>query len=216
MAQNGSGTTHPMEARLRVDPDSAFAENDFVVDSKVYTGDSSGGSCRILCNEIGSKVFRLTADPGQGDWFFPYVWTTEGGVGTCEVPAGQADGTIIATGAMNGCSLQVNRSHDDLFFYHDTTSVSMSGKLAPGEVVALVEPAQYAGTDDLGAALSAEYSRRHSTSAAMFEHHLVTIRAGGVWKVYCSSVLRIQSSDNSVRYQSFKPKPTKLVSLFPA
>jgi hypothetical protein len=205
-----------MEARLRVDPDSAFAENDFVVDGTVYAGDTIGGPCRILCNEIGSKVFRLTAESGDGDWFFPYVWTTEGGVGTCEVPAGQPDGTIIATGAMNGCTLQVNRSHGDLFFYHDTNSVSMSGKLAPGEVAALVEPAQYAGVEDMGYSLAADYSRRNSTSAAIFEHHLVTVRAGDVWKIYCSSVLRIQSSDKSLRYQSFKPKPTRLVSLFQA
>jgi hypothetical protein len=172
-----------MEAKLRVDPDSAFAENDFVVDSTVYTGGTIGGSCRILCNEIGSKIFRLNAEAGHGDWFFPYVWTTEGGVGTCEIPAGQPDGTIVATGAMNGCTLQVNRSHDDLFFYHDTNSVSMSGKLAPGDVVALVEPAQYAGVEDMGYSLARDHSRGSSTSGAIFEHHMVTVRAGGLWKI---------------------------------
>ncbi len=92
----------------------------------------------------------------------------------------------------------------------------MQGKLTPGEVVALVGPQQYGGQDGMGEHLAADYSRRHASSGAIFEHHILTIRARGVWKIFCSSVLRIQFSDNKVQYQSFKPKPTKLVSLFAA
>jgi hypothetical protein len=210
------GMTHAMEARLRVDPDAAFAANDFIVDSAMYVTEPIGGVCRFLCSDEGNRIYRLKAHPGYGDWFFPYVFVTDGGVGTCEVPADQHDGTIVATGAMNGCTLQVNRSHNRLIFYHDTNSVSMQGKLTPGEVVALVEPQQYGGRDDMGEHLAADYSRLHASSAAIFEHHILTIRVRGVWKIFCSSVLRIQFSDNKVKYRSFKPKPTKLVSLFAA
>ena len=220
MALNIPGSTHPIQSRLRINPDKVIAEYDFVVVNEVYRQGTIGGPCRLSCRETTPRVYTLSAEHGFGDWFFPYVSRTEGGVGTCQVPADQQHGTIVATGGMNGCALQVNRvgrgERSTLHFYHDTNSRSMKGKLTPGDVVALIQPDQYCGVDGMGAKLAGDYSRAHSKSGAVFEHYLLTIRDGALWKIFSSSVLRIQSTDNSVKFQSFRPKPTKLVGMFPA
>jgi len=216
MANNIGAASHPIQAQLRIDPDKTFEKYDFVVDNSVYTQGTIGGACQLTCSDAGSQIYRLNAAQGSGDWFFPYINSSDGGVGMCEVPANQANGTIVATGPMNGCLLQVNRANDRLFFYHDLNGKNMKGKLVPGEVVALIEYEKYAGVENMGYNLASNYSGSHSTSGAIHEYFLVTVRVGNLWKTFCSSILKIQTSGNAISYQAFRPRRQKLVNIFQA
>lgn len=195
-------------ARLRLSPDDVFRSDDFIVE----TGPGTGGACLLTCETVAPAIHRLRVGAGQGDWMFPYVTTQQGGVGTCAVPAGAPNGTIVVTGGMNGCALHVSQSNGMLHFFHDLNSRSMGGKLVPGELVSQVGYTQYAGSEGAGDGLVARYAA--SGGAAMPIHYLLTIRVGTVWKVYSSSVLEVRDRRGARSYQSFQPHADKLVGLF--
>lgn len=213
---------HAAQALLRADPDAAMAKYGFVVDSAVYTSGTIGGACLLGCESAGGNIYRLTAKQGQGDWLFPYINTSDGGVGVCVVPAGQVDGTLVVTGGMNGCSLQVNKSGDDFYFYHDNNGRSMKGKLTPGEVVCRVDYKDYAGPLEIGKKLVDQYLTERV--GAGYEYYCITAHHGGRWKVYVSSLIRITTVSaptffrpnvtSTVEYKAFTPTVTPLMTSF--
>ena len=221
MAQTPT-STHASQAVLRADPDTAMAKYGFVVGSAVYTTGTLGGACLLSCESVGANISKLTAKQGQGDWFFPYVNTAEGGVGVCIVPAGQPDGTLVVTGGMNGCSLQVNKSGNDFYFYHDNNGNSMKGKLTPGEIVCRVNYKDYAGPLDIGQKLVDQYLTERV--GAGYEYYCITVHHGGRWKVYVSSLIRITTVStptvfhpkvsSTVEYKAFTPTITPLMTSF--
>lgn len=215
-------STHAAQALLRADPDAAMAKFGFVVGNTVYAGTTVGGACLLGCESAGGNIYKLTAKQGQGDWFFPYINTAEGGVGVCVVPAGAADGTIVVTGGMNGCSLQVNKSGREFYFYHDNNGNSMKGKLTPGEVVCRVDYKDYAGPLDIGKKLVDQYLTERV--GAGYEYYCITVHHGGRWKVYVSSLIRITTVSTptffrpnvatTVEYKAFTPTITPLMTSF--
>ena len=210
---------------MRADPSAAFEKCGFFVTSDVYQNTTLGGPCAVHCEPANGAVYKLTAKQGQGDYFFPYVHVTSGGVGVCIVPAGQAEGTIVMTGGMNGCALQVNRSGNDFYFYHDANGVSMAGKLTPGDVVCRVEYKDYAGRMGLGEKLSVDFNRSESSGKGgmVHEYYLITIRSGGKWQVFCSALLRTSirktafwsgQDYNDITFAPFMPTYSRLVTSF--
>lgn len=217
---------------MRAEPSIAFEKFGFFVGSDVYTHTTLGGPCAIACDPANGAVYKLTAKQGHGDYFFPYVHVTSGGVGVCIVPAGQPNGTMVMTGGMNGCALQVNRSGTDFYFYHDANGQSMVGKLTPGEVVCRVEYKSYAGPMNIGENLSIDYNRSSQTSpkgwltghsGMVHEYFLITVRSGGKWCVYCSALLRTTTRKTSFwtgeeynenSFKPFMPTAFRLIASF--
>jgi hypothetical protein len=210
---------------MRADPDTAFEKYGFFVTSEVYTNTTLGGPCAISCKSANGAVYQLTAKQGQGDYFFPYVHVTSGGVGVCIVPVGQAEGTMVVTGGMNGCALQVNRSGTDFYFYHDANGTSMMGKLTPGTVVCRVNYDSYAGKMNLGDKISTEFNRAAvgGKSGMVHEYYLITIRSGGKWKVYSTALLRTSvrktafwsgKDYNDITFAPFMPTYSRLITSF--
>ncbi len=149
---------------LRVEPETAITKYGFIVDTEVYDHTWSGGPCKLECTMGSDSVYRLTAKSGVGDWFFPYCSMSMGGeVGTCMVPFNQPDGTIVTTGGMNGCSLQVNKFKGAFFFYHDLNGNSL--KDAPGEVVCRIDYVDYAGTSGTGMQLAKNNTHSNKTTS---------------------------------------------------
>jgi hypothetical protein len=214
---------HAAQALLRADPGTAMAKYGFVVGNAVYTTTTIGGVCLLGCESAGGNIYKLTANQGQGDWLFPYINTAGGGVGVCVVPAGQVDGTIVVTGGMNGCSLQVNKSGNDFYFYHDNNGNSMKGKLTPGEVVCRVDYKDYAGPLDIGKKLVDQYPMTAHVRAG-YEYYCITVHHGGRWKVFVSALIRIttvspptifrSSVATTVEYKAFIPTVTPLMTSF--
>ena len=221
MPGQSPSSNHSALALLRTDPDAALAKYGFAVDSSVYTAGTIGGGCLLHAESAGGNIFRLTAKQGAGDYFFPYINTTDGGVGVCVVPKGQADGTIVATGGMNGCSLQVNKSGNDFYFYHDLNGSSMAGKLTPGTVVCRVDYKDYVGPLDIGSKLVHKYMSKNSKAG--YEYYCITVHNGGKWKVYVSALIRVTTVVRSffsnsvtakVEFNAFKPGLTPLITSF--
>ncbi|WP_234731696.1 hypothetical protein [Acidocella facilis] len=179
---------------LRSNPDKAYQSNFYLVQSTAYTGNTEtiGGPCSVKCVSHGKNknVFELQVTPGNGDYFYPYVHIPYGGVGTCVVPKNAPLGTLVLTGAMNGCSLQVNDSGSNLHFYHDANGVSLKGKLTPGNVVARVNYETYAGPGNLANNMTTKEFPAHVS-------YLVTVRGRTRWYVYSSTFLYGKKVKNS-------------------
>ena len=214
-------SNHASLALLRSDPDAALAKYGFAIDNDVYKNTTLGGGCLLSASSAGGNVYRLTATQGSGDFFYPYIYTTGGGVGVCQVPKGQSEGVLVVTGGMNGCSMQANKSGNDFHFYHDNNGNSMKGKMTPGEIVCRVDYKDYAGALEIGKHLVDKYLT--GTTGAGYEYYCITVRNGGRWKVYVSSLIRITTHDRAfwsgkhqttVKYNSFKPTITPLMTSF--
>ena len=222
---NTPNSNHAALAKLRADPQGAVDKYGYFVTNDVYQNVTTGGACAIVCEPANGAVYKLTVRHGQGDYFYPYVHVTSGGVGTCVVPTGQANGTLVVTGGMNGCALQVNRSGTDLHFYHDANSESMKGKVYPGNQVARVEYDDYAGLLHLGEKTSIDYNRKAKggKSGMAHEHYLITVRDGGRWKVFVSALLRTSTRKtafwsgkdyNDIKFAPFMPTLSRLITSF--
>ncbi|MCH4090525.1 hypothetical protein [Acetobacter sp.] len=210
---------------LRTNPGVAFRSGFYFVQPKIYNNgtDSLGGECSVQCryygkNENGWPIYELTVTEGQGDYYYPYIQTPFGGVGTCIVPKNAPVGTLVLTGAMNGCSLQVNETDSALHFYHDTNGRSMIGKLTPGTVVARVNYSTYAGPGEL---LNNQSSAEFPANVT----YLITVREKDRWSVYTSTFLYKRAPNTSFfglasasgSKEVFKPviaTPSRLLSSF--
>ncbi|MFT8946285.1 MAG: hypothetical protein ABF876_06875 [Acetobacter aceti] len=210
---------------LRANPGVAFRTGFYFVQSRIYNDghDSFGGECSVQCKYYGADknglaIYELEVTEGKGDYYYPYIQTPYGGVGTCVVPKNAPIGTLVLTGAMNGCSLQVNETDSGLHFYHDTNGRSMVGKLTPGTVVARVNYSTYAGPGNL----------LNNQSTAEFPAnvtYLITIREKDCWAIYTSTFL-YKLARNSTFFgllpaagnkEVFKPviaTPSRLLSSF--
>lgn len=74
-----------------------------------------------------SAILRGTA-PASSCYFYPYINNAiPTNLGFCFVPATSPPGTIVLTGGMNGCSLQINKTADErnLIFMHDNNGVAI-------------------------------------------------------------------------------------------
>ena len=120
---------------LREDPEEAFfnASCDFDESSVRSTvREIYGGIVNMELQPVGPRaeentfVFRLSQSGEATDsvtpiYYFPTIGASDGGVGTCVVPADAPVGTIAVTGGMNGCSFWAIRSKDNhsFLFAHD-------------------------------------------------------------------------------------------------
>jgi len=241
-------SNHAALALLRAAPDAATSKFGFIINPTVYENSTTGGPCTLTCESAGPGLYALTAGAGTGgDWYFPYVTgaasSQSGGVGSCIVPSGQADGVIVTTGAMNGCALQVNKSGTDFYFYHDLNGNSLAGKPIPGTVVCRLTWADYVGQlDPMGRCLGMQLADSHKMSSsskrvsAHDRNYCIIVHRSGRWRVYFSAIVAIETTmkeykwnlkaakfsdlakgtdTKSTEIQAFKPCPSRLITTFP-
>ena len=209
------GSSQSPLALLRKDPGSACATSSFIVNSKLSLHNPAvGGPCTVSCEKLDDEVYQLNASTGTGDFFFPYVFATSGGVGSCVVPIGQPDGTLALTGSMNGCALQVNKHGTNFYFYHDTNGqyIAQMAMPPPGQVVCRVENKSYAGPLNIGESIAIDVNRDvASRKQAYFQHGIICVRTGGKWGVYVTGVhtfTKISTGGKILSSQMVKFVPT--------
>jgi len=200
-------------SKLRMDPTSAVADYGFVVaGSDSYDHTIEGGPCTIECKYLGNNIYKLTPSGRSGsDYYFPYVsQNLNGGVGQCRVPAGAADGTIVLTGAMNGCSLDVRRSGPDWLFRHDANGLAMASlplgdPRRSGDAKCRIDVGHYM----LGKweqTIAASVGSRSTDSASVAGqplHYLISVKTRGKWLVLNSGILLIQSA-KATKYERLR------------
>lgn len=181
--------TTPLQL-LRHNPDAAMGKFAFFVDTRGFTttkeGDhyESGGPAIIKERQSQNSVTCLTIEAGGNDFYFPWV---NGGVGKVIVPINPQDGTIVATGGMNGCALQVNQDDKYYYFYHDADGKNL-GKLGqlPGKMVCRVDAASYYDAEYINSLLPKRTVRIDQFWVPMFQ--MICIHSTGKWKIMCSGI----------------------------
>lgn len=228
------GETAPSLATFRATPGSIEHGDEgqgFICDLGQFAG-QGGGPCQFTTQGGGEGgISRITAMPVtaatvQPDYYFPYV---TGGYGSVAVPMGSPAGTIVGTGAMNGCRLLVSRDDaNQLHFYHDAngqhlnlvnggTHVAIPVTLPNGlpgsdlqKVLCDIPESKYA-KGNRGFDLSVQRTQS-SGAPVMFQHHLIAIRRSDCWEVYNFGVL---VSGPGTAPEGYRDGPAKLVARFP-
>ncbi|MEM9460887.1 MAG: hypothetical protein AAGF11_42380 [Myxococcota bacterium] len=180
--------------RLRISPETTMGQYLFVVRDECFCGSYRGGACGLRCTKIGDGSYALTTTPTVNHgpinhYYFPYRSEGEGGVGECSVPRGSANGTVVVTGGMNGCALQVNRGNDNqLRFYHDANGRSLRRRSDIGGAVLCRIPYGTYSPNDIGIQSAGEAMAK-GRGKAFFVYYLISIKVNGRWKVYASGII---------------------------
>lgn len=196
--------------KLRLAPDAAINDCAFVVaGSAAYGSRTDGGPCTISCEPLSNDTYQLTPSGGSGDdFYFPYVpESMNGGVGLCRVPIGAPDGTVVLTGAMNGCSLDIRQSGSDLVFRHVANGVPKPN-LLPNDphLKCRIDVRHYMlpQWEENIAASVGERSTRGMTAGAMPMHYLISVKQGGRWLVLNSGLLQVTSASRGQTRTSYE------------
>ena len=198
----------PLEAlqELRGDPDKAFANCAFMVDNSKITDNAGCNCCVEITQLIGAKhenMFLLTLRPDVkgGDYFYPYV-AGGGGIGSNFVPACAPKGTLVFTGGMNGCSIQVDEVGDALMFMHCQDGCNVPVEKSLGRKVARVDYKDYAGPKGislrmLSSSIGFNITERKEGFAYYYSYHLISIKRdsehvkSSLWVIYGNCILQV-------------------------
>lgn len=197
---------------LRNNPEAVGKNNDFFVDARGFKTTPEGTpQCEVggpvtLTEKNEKNVTRLALANGGSDYFFPWV---NRGVGEVSVPINSPNGTIVTTGGMNGCALQVNRHGNSLIFYHDADNNSLGRlKNAQGQQLCRVEPSLYMKIP-YGETIVNENPR----AGLAYLYQLVCIRESGKWKVIYSGII-LGPGINMPIQRTFTPGVSKFLASF--
>jgi hypothetical protein len=158
-----------------------------------------------------NNIYQLEIIEGNQDYFYPVHHK----VGSCSAPIGTCqNGTIILTGGMNGCSLQVYKNGDPFNFYHDYNGEHLADLNPQGTPVCAIHSRDYAGLISFGEKQAKELIKLNQM--AIYEHSLITVRINGKWGIYVSGVITTRSYENNAKnkYQKFTPTLSNLIASF--
>ncbi|WP_370980435.1 hypothetical protein [Agaribacterium sp. ZY112] len=197
---------------LRNDPEGVSKHNDFFVDVRGFRTTPEGNNrCEVggpvtLKESIENNVNRLTIKNDGSDYFFPWV---NRGVGEVSVPINQPNGTIVTTGGMNGCALQVNRDGDNIIFYHDADNRYLGNLKQPqGQQLCRVEPSLYMKIP-YGQTIVEENPR----AGLAYLYQLICIRHNNKWKVTYSGIILGPGINMPIK-RTFTPGVSKFLTSF--
>lgn len=144
---------------VRLNPESAFAKMGFITNVEKEGYDQGGKrSVEIICRDEREQIYEWSVENKPGDiYYFPYKnrrLNAQGqnckGIGHVIVPKGEPDGTIVLSGGMNGCGLQVNKfDAGNLIFMHDQDSEAISDEMSRQYFIDENRFGRYLGADDL-------------------------------------------------------------------
>lgn len=197
---------------LRNDPEGVSKHSDFFVDVRGFNTTPEGHSrCEIggpatLSETVESNINRISLKNGGKDFFFPWV---NRGVGEVAVPINQPNGTIVTTGGMNGCALQVNRHGNNLIFYHDADNRYL-GTLKPpqGRQLCRIEPSLY-----MKLPYGETIVEQNPTSGMSYLYQMICVRHNGKWKVTYSGIILGPGINMPIK-RAFTPGVSKFLESF--
>lgn len=165
---------------------------------KSFVGTQVGGRCELSETSTGG-VYTLSATENKGtDYFYPWLQRSFGWV---KVPKSVPDGTIVATGGLNGCSLIVSRKGDDLYFYHDGDSkyLPVNSASIEGDEIIRIKPNDYDAGDVVHKSFVATMSSYSARGLAMpsgdvsYGIFVIWIKVSGEFVAVSSSVVSVGS-----------------------
>jgi len=172
---------------LRTQPDTAIAAYGFITRGAALAN-PAGANCTLNCGRYrASSVYQIDVAAGGADWYIPFA---QGQARYCDVPPGQANGTLVVTFPMNGCALEVRDVGGANRFYHDSDGNSLPA-LTVGAPKIRVTYAQYAGPDNTTHERSLRYFGPDKDNTGGYEHNIFCVKVGANWQVYSSAVIRL-------------------------
>lgn len=167
-------------------------------------GGAASGSANVYDLKATANNYNST------DYFFPWLRT---GIGWVKVPKAVADGSIVMTGGVNGCTLVVTEFGTDWYFYHDGDSKYLKPADLTGNEVARVAPNDY---DPNGIGQQAFQNALAQGAAAKvkpvgdvsYGHFVVSVKKDGRFGMYVTGVMSFNGltrlpSGPSVRVAEF-------------
>jgi hypothetical protein len=207
--------------QLGQDPENTVAKYDFYFDFRGVknviqktASHETGGLCTFTSAlPTSTNVCSVTVANGGSDYFFPWV---PRGVGDVSVPAAAPDGTIVATGQLNGCTFEAIEAGANMWFYHDGDSKYLRKTVQPiaGTQRCTVGPAGYSPLN-LGDTLM-KITQKHAdaakdvTKTRAYCYQMFAVRHAGKWKVFSCGLLLF----NGTPAEGFRDGPSKLVATF--
>jgi hypothetical protein len=198
--------------QVRGAPEATFNIYDFYVDGTDYPvvkngKETKGGPCQLSAETSATVTkVKVRAEPGR-DYYFPWQ---PSGVGSVEVPTNAPDGTIVVTGGMNGCAMEVvQRDGTTLVFYHDADGCALRSSVPPvsGETLYRCDYRNYA-SNQVGYKTSDALKMTKS-----FLYQFVFVKSRAEWKVFVCGILLSGSQSHDVT-GTFNDHPNKLIGSF--
>ena len=163
-----------------------------------FSGGQVGGVCELTESST-EGTYTLTASANKGtDYFYPWLQRSFGWV---KVPKSVSDGTIVATGGLNGCTLIVSTKGNDLFFYHDGDSkyLPLGSTSIEGEEIIRIKPGDYDPGDVVHKSFVATMSSYSTRGLAIpsgdvsYGIYVIWVKVNGQFVAVSSSVVSIGS-----------------------
>lgn len=204
---------------MRKNPENAFAQMAFITEVEVENYEE-GGRRKMEIERLDKKrqIYQCRITNQAGDiYYFPYKNTrgntADGsaiyGIGHVVIPKGAPDGTIVVTGGMNGCALQVDiLDAGHLLFMHDQNSDALKDRnsreyflqeqnlggtlgeadlINPARVLCRVEAEHYIGPKSLHYDMALRYAEKEYPGASPYMAYFpFFIKMQGKWKLYMS------------------------------
>ncbi|WP_141113187.1 hypothetical protein [Chromobacterium haemolyticum] len=155
------------------------------------------GPCTAVCKKIAERVYEISAIKGKGtDYYFPYIPKS---VGKCTAPSGAPKGTIVMTGGMNGCALQVDRNGNDYIFMHDANGAHATTN---NNTICRVTEKDYYGPGRTF--VNFGLSKMSDTRGVLDENMIICIKNDKGWGVYhCGILVKPDEKGKIIGYQGF-------------
>jgi hypothetical protein len=169
---------------LRTDPDIATKSYAF----RIIGGNGEdnflarGGRCTLRCEGRG-PVYDIIVTESGSDWYIPYEHSKARYI---QVPFKQPDNTLIVTGSMSGCGLEVHEAACGNMFYHDSDCKNMRKSLLTTPKIR-IDANKYEGAEREASRISARLDR--NLQAYLYEHDVIFVMKGGVWRAYQTAIV---------------------------
>lgn len=199
-------------------PENAFSQMGFIteVDMSDYT---QGGqrSVEITCLDEQKKIYKWRVKNQPGNiYYFPYIncqvvdnSDSILGIGHVIVPKGTPDGTIVVSGGMTGCALQVNIFDEGhLIFIHDQNAKAIKNQASverfirdqnfggqfraedlhdKNKILCRVEPNHYMGSGTFHYTYNLDkVSKQYPKKGFDMAYYPFFVKVQGIWKLYMS------------------------------
>ncbi len=216
---------------VKWNPENAFAQMGFITEVEQQNYEQGGQrSVEITCVDEKEQIYKWIVKNQPGSiYYFPYITGGVGipnnnnGIGHVIVPKNVPDGTIVITGGMTGCALQVNKFDDNnLIFLHDKNAKAIASPdvreafirqlncgayfnerdLAdPQKIMCRVEPVHYMGRNEIHYEYCLDLAHeKYPGKGFDMAYFPFFIKVQGIWKLYMSLAGKVGDAKGIVGY----------------
>lgn len=162
--------------QLRTQPQSTLQKHHFFADCSQMPLAPLGGNVK-LTETTAKGITTLLVNGGGTDYYYPYIMM---GAGVVNIQTPVRPGTVVVTGQMNGCALDVRLKDGYFSFYHDNNGAYMNAVNNPGIQLCRIEANAYWGGFKM---------RQYNGAGLVPTVQFICVFMNNVWHVGCSGIM---------------------------